>query len=96
MHRITQSKLRNALHAIIDEIDSNIPESFERGINGVRQQMRKLGVSQKDIEFKLNRGHDYVSRCFSGKASFTMQEAYSILLYLNLPLENIYDLFPPQ
>lgn len=66
------------------------------GMDEIRAMMRYYGLTQTDLKYKLNRGSDYISRCFTGRNSFTIEEAYTIIDLLNLPRERFCELFPPR
>ena len=62
----------------------------------LRGKMFEKDVKGYDIANLLGCGNGYVSERLTGKRSFTIEEAYKILDYLDLPAEDIFTYFPPN
>ena len=57
--------------------------------------IKSEGLTYEDVAEELDRSTGYVGERFRGACSFTLNEAYQILEWLDLPESEIYRYFPP-
>lgn len=62
----------------------------------LRAAMMERDLLQSDVAVHLRRSVDYVSKCIRGVAAWDMGEAYELMRWMGLPLNEIYDYFPPD
>ncbi len=58
--------------------------------------IKSEGYRYEDVGELLGRSVGYIGDRFRGHGSFTINEAYRILHWLDLPEADIYKYFPPQ
>lgn len=62
----------------------------------LKARMYERDAQNTDIANLLGRSATYVSERLTGKKFFTLDDAYKILKYLDLPMEEIFVYFPPD
>lgn len=62
----------------------------------LRGAMAERDITQEDIALKLRMNRRSINRRFQGEQSWGLDEAYAVLKLLSIPLEEIFDYFPPD
>lgn len=62
----------------------------------LRGRMYELDVEMGDIANFLGKSPSYVSYRMTGRYDWKINEAYRLLEFLKLPMESLFEYFPPK
>ena len=68
----------------------------KRGSLYLRSRMVLRGVQVADLAARWKRSSAYISDRLAERAAFNIQEVYDLIEWLDIPLEEIRDYFPPK